>query len=132
MPIDLKTNYFYQAYYLLRSGYVFLPIVAGLDKFTDILTSWEIYLSPVFLKLLPITPTVFMRGIGVIEIIAGLLVALKPRLGAYIVFIWLWLIIINLFLLGDYFDIALRDFVLALGALALARMAAGLEAYERI
>lgn len=112
----------YQAYQILHWGFVALPIITGLDKFTAVLTSWDKYLAPVVAKLLPTSPHSSMMIVGVIEIAAGLLVAVKPRIGAYVVAAWLAGIIGNLLLFGAYLDVALRDFGLCLGALALGRL----------
>jgi len=112
----------YQAYVVLYTGFVALPIVAGLDKFFHLLVNWDQYLAPVVTQVLPVTAHQFMLVVGVIEIIAGLLVAFKPQLGAYVVALWLWGIIVNLLLVPGFYDIALRDFGLSLGALALARL----------
>src|SRR2546421_6215627 len=112
----------YQAYQILHWGFVAAPILAGLDKFFMKLTDWTMYLWPPLAKLTSGAGT-FMRIVGAIEIIAGCLVAFKPKIGAPIVALWLAGIIINLLLVGSYFDIALRDFGLCLGALALSRLA---------
>jgi hypothetical protein len=112
----------YQAYQILRFGFTLLPIIAGLDKFFDRLTEWEMYLAPVATQVVPVTSHALMLTIGVIEIIAGLIVAVRPRIGAYIVTLWLWAIVVNLLLARSFYDIALRDFGLSLGALALARL----------
>ena len=112
----------YQAYQLLHIAFVIAPILAGIDKFFHLLTNWDMYLAPTVANLSPINVHNLMMIIGVVEIIAGLIVAFKPKIGAWIVAIWLWLIIINLLLLPGYFDIALRDFGLSLGAVALARL----------
>jgi len=112
----------YQAYEILHWGFVAAPVIAGLDKFTDFLTNWDQYLAPQVANNLPFSPHTFMMIVGVIEIAAGLLVAIKPRIGAYVVAAWLVGIIANLLLTGNYFDIALRDFGLCLGALALGRL----------
>jgi hypothetical protein len=111
----------YQAYLILYAGFVALPVLAGLDKFFHALVNWDQYLAPVVTRLLPVSAPTFMLAVGVIEIAAGVLVALRPRIGAYVVALWLGGIIVNLLLVG-YYDIALRDFGLALGALALARL----------
>lgn len=113
-----------QGYQILHWGFTALPILAGLDKFAHILVNWDMYLAPVVTRVLPIGAHTFMLAVGVIEMIAGLLVAWKPRIGAYVVALWLWGIIINLLLAHNYYDIALRDFGLSLGALALARLSA--------
>jgi hypothetical protein len=111
-----------QAYTILYVGFAVLPIVAGADKFFNLLVNWEMYLAPLATEIVPVTAATFMMIVGVIEIAAGLLVALRPRIGAYVVAAWLWAIIVNLLLVPGYYDIALRDFGLSLGALALARM----------
>jgi hypothetical protein len=110
----------HQAYSILHWGYTALPAIAGIDKFTHALCDWTMYLAPQFGQILG--PGNTMRAVGVIEIIAGLGVALKPRLFAPVVACWLWGIIINLLLLGSYYDVALRDFGLSLGALGLFRL----------
>jgi len=112
----------YQAYLVLHIGFAALPVLAGLDKFFHALVNWDAYLAPRVEHLLPVTGHTFMLAVGVIEIAAGLLVAFRPRVGAYVVMAWLWGIIINLLLIPDFYDIALRDFGLSLGALALARL----------
>ena len=98
------------------------PVIAGLDKFFHLLVNWDMYLAPAIAGLSPIGGHGLMLVVGIVEIIAGVLVALKPRIGAYIVVLWLWGIILNLCLIPNYFDVALRDFGLSLGALALARL----------
>jgi len=112
----------YQAYWILHLGFTVAPILAGLDKFFHLLTNWDQYLPRVVANASPIAPHTLMLIVGVIEIVAGIGVWLKPRIFAYIVAAWLALIIINLLLIPGYFDIALRDFGLLLGALALARL----------
>ena len=112
----------YQSYLMLHIGFAVLPIVAGLDKFFHLLVDWDQYLAPQAAEFLPVTGHTFMLVVGVIEIAAGLLVAFRPRIGAYVVALWLWGIIVNLLLIHGYYDIALRDFGLSLGALALARL----------
>jgi hypothetical protein len=112
----------YQAYQILHVGFTVAPIIAGLDKFFNLLVNWEQYLPPLAKNALGGYAHEFMLAVGVIEIIAGVGVALKPRIFAYVVSAWLLLIVINLLLIPGYFDVALRDFGLALGALALARL----------
>jgi hypothetical protein len=112
----------YQSYVLLHIGFAALPVVAGLDKFFHLLVDWDKYLAPLATQLLPVTGHTFMLAVGVIEIAAGLLVAFRPRIGAYVVALWLWGIIVNLLMIPGYYDVALRDFGLSLGALALARL----------
>lgn len=113
----------HQAFLLLRTVFTVAPILFGLDKFTNILVDWTIYLAPVATSVLPVPAQTFMYGVGVIEIIAGILVAVRPRLGSLVVALWLLGIIINLLILGSFFDVALRDFGLLVGALALNRLA---------
>jgi hypothetical protein len=112
-----------QAFRLLHVGFVVAPILAGLDKFFEVLVDWDRYLAPAVTDVLPVSGHTLMLAVGVVEIAAGILVALRPRIGGYVVAVWLWVIIVNLLVAGDYFDIALRDFGLSLGALALARLA---------
>jgi hypothetical protein len=112
----------YQAYLILYAGFVALPILAGLDKYFRLLTDWEKYLTPLVTQVLPVSAHTFMLMVGVIEIVAGVLVAWKPQIGAYVVVLWLWGIILNLLLVQGFYDVALRDFGLSLGALALARL----------
>ena len=109
-----------QAYHILKFGFTVAPIIAGADKFTNILTHWSQYIAPVATNIIP--SAILMPVVGVVEITAGILVAVKPRIAAYIVSAWLILIIINLLLIPGYFDVALRDLGLALGALALGRL----------
>ena len=112
-----------QAYQILHIGYAVLPIMAGADKFLHWLTNWDQYLAPVVARMLPVPVSTFMLLVGVIEVAAGVLVSFAPRIGAYVVAAWLTGIIVNLLLIPAYLDVALRDFGLALGALALARLA---------
>src|SRR5438552_14949074 len=112
----------YQAYRILHFGFTVAPILAGLDKFFHLLVNWDQYLPGVVANISPIPGHTLMLIVGVIEIVAGIGVALKPRIFAYIVAAWLAVIIINLFLIPGYFDIALRDFGLLLGALALGQL----------
>ena len=118
----VTSNPTYQAYQILHVGFAILPIVAGLDKFFHILVNWDMYLAPFIARLSPISGHNLMMIIGIIEIVAGILVAIKPRIGAYVVAAWLWGIIINLLLLSGYYDVALRDLGLSLGVLALGRL----------
>lgn len=113
----------YQAFWLLRIGFTVAPIVFGIDKFFHLLVDWDIYLAPRLSDLIPGTTHQAMYLVGVVEIVAGLAVALVPRYGAYLVALWLFGIIVNLLLIPDFYDIALRDFGLLLAALTLARLA---------
>lgn len=112
----------YQAYQILRLGFTVAPIVAGLDKFFNLLVNWEQYLPPLANNLVGGHGHELMMVVGIIEIIAGLGVFFKPKVFAYVVSAWLLLIIVNLLMIPGYYDIALRDFGLLLGALALARL----------
>lgn len=107
---------------LLKCTYGLVPIVAGLDKFTNLLTNWEDYLSAPVVNALPFSAGTFMSIVGVIEIAAGVLVLLRPRIGAYIVMTWLVAIALTLVLGGKYFDVAVRDLVMAVGAFVLAKL----------
>ena len=117
----------YQAFLTLRTGFVVAPILFGLDKFTNLLTDWTAYLAPAVDRLVPGSASSAMLAVGVIEIVAGLVVAVRPRIGGYLVAAWLAGIITNLLLLGDHYDVALRDFGLLLAALALARLATAFQ-----
>ena len=112
----------YEAYQVLRLGFTVAPIVAGLDKFFNLLVNWEQYLPPFVNNLVGGHSHELMFAVGVIEIIAGIGVAFKPKVFAYVVSAWLLLIVANLLMIPGYYDVALRDFGLALGALALARL----------
>ena len=112
-----------QAFVLLRTVFTVAPVLFGLDKFTNLLTDWPRYLAPAIDDLVPGTAQQAMYAVGVVEILAGIAVALVPRYGALLVAAWLAGIIANLLIIGDYYDIALRDFGLLIGALALARLA---------
>jgi uncharacterized membrane protein YphA (DoxX/SURF4 family) len=119
----LKGDPAYQAFLLLRIAFTVAPVVFGLDKFTNVLVDWEGYLAPWINDIVPGSASTAMHLVGVVEIAAGLAVALKPRYGAYLVAAWLGGIIVNLLTYSGYYDIALRDFGLMLGALTLARLA---------
>lgn len=112
----------YQAFQILRTGFTVAPIVAGLDKFLHLLVNWDQYLPAFVNNLTGGHGHQLMLAVGVIEIVAGLGVAFKPRLFAYVVSAWLLLIVANLLMIPGYFDVALRDFGLSLAALALARL----------
>ena len=112
-----------QAVALLRTTFTVAPVLFGLDKFVEVLTDWERYLAPQLDDLVPGTAHQAMLAVGVVEVLAGILVAVLPRIGGYVVAAWLAGIIVNLLVLGEYYDVALRDFGLMLAALALARLA---------
>lgn len=120
---EWKSNPVAQAFWLLRLGFTVAPIAFGLDKFAHVLVNWDRYLAPEFADVLPWTTHQLMYAVGVIEIVAGLVVAVRPRFGGYLVAAWLGGIIVNLLMQADFYDIALRDFGLLLGALTLARLA---------
>jgi hypothetical protein len=123
----VRDNPAYQAYLILRTGFVVAPILFGLDKFTNLLADWTTYLAPSIDRLVPGSATGAMLAVGVVEVIAGLVVAVRPKIGGYLVAAWLAGIIGNLLLLGDHYDVALRDFGLLLAALALARLATAFQ-----
>jgi hypothetical protein len=112
----------YQAYRILQLGFVVAPIVAGTDKFFHYLVDWDQYLAPVVNQILGGNGHVFMLVVGVIEVVAGIGVAIKPKVFSYVVAAWLLGIVVNLLLAQNFYDIALRDIGLALGAFALARL----------
>jgi uncharacterized membrane protein YphA (DoxX/SURF4 family) len=107
---------------LLRITFGIVPIVAGLDKFTNLLTNWEQYLNPAMAGMLPVSAHTFMIIVGIIEVIAGILVLVRPALGAFIVAAWLTLIAITLLAGGQFLDVAVRDLVMAVGAFTLGRI----------
>src|SRR3954447_24434698 len=113
----------FQAFWLLRIGFTVAPILFGLDKFLNWLVDWPIYLASQVNDVLPGNAHQAMLAIGVIEIVAGVAVAVRPRFGGYLVAAWLGGIIVNLLIAADFYDVALRDFGLLLGALTLARLA---------
>jgi hypothetical protein len=124
----LRRDAAYQAFLLLRTAFVVAPVVFGADKFTNLLTDWERYLAPSIAHLSPFSPTGTMYAVGVVEIVAGIVVALHPRLGGAVVALWLAGIVLNLLLLGTYWDVALRDVGLLLGAVALQRLSTRFDA----
>ncbi|MYS93561.1 MULTISPECIES: hypothetical protein [Streptomyces] len=113
----------YQAFVILRVGFTVAPILFGLDKFANLLVDWPTYLAPWINDIVPGSAQAAMYAVGVVEIVAGLVVALAPRFGGWLVAGWLAGIIVNLLTIPGYYDIALRDFGLLLGAVALARLA---------
>ena len=125
----------FQAFWLLRIGFTVAPILFGLDKFFHVLVNWDLYLAPQVSDLFNARAHTLMYVVGVIEIVAGLVVLVRPRFGAYLVAAWLAGIVFNLLLMADFYDVALHDFGLLLAALSLARLATvfptGLRTTER-
>ena len=116
------------AWWVLRIGFGVGPIIAGLDKFTNFIVNWEMYLSPLATKVVPINPTTFMHVVGIVEIIAGLVVLSRwTKIGSYVVSIWLLGIVANLITTGMFYDLAVRDVELAISAFALAQITAARE-----
>ncbi len=122
MDNNIRTNWM-----ILRVAFVAVPIIAGMDKFTNLLTNWADYLNPMLANILPVSPHTFMGIVGIIEIIAGILVFARPRLGSYIVMAWLICIALSLIASGRYLDVAVRDLVMALGAYTCANLTAVVE-----
>lgn len=123
-PRPISTDPAYQAFLLLRTAFTVAPIVFGLDKFANVLTDWPQYLAPWIDRIVPGTAQQAMYLVGVVEVLAGVLVAVAPRIGAWVVAAWLAGIIVNLLTIPGFYDIALRDFGLFIAAIALARLAA--------
>ena len=124
--IESVHNPVYQAYQALHIGFVVAPIAAGVDKFLHYLTNWEMYLAPQVAAIVP--AATFMKIVGVVEIVAGIIVLAKPKIGGAIVCAWLLGIIVNLLMAHGFYDVALRDLGLAIGAFALSRLGAHFEA----
>jgi uncharacterized membrane protein YphA (DoxX/SURF4 family) len=116
---------------ILKYTYGLVPVVAGLDKFSNVLTDWSQYLSPSFSGMLPLKSSTFFMVIGLVEILAGILVLIQTRIGAMVVSVWLFLIAVVLISNGHYFDVAVRDIVMALGAFTLLKLNESLAEYER-
>lgn len=116
------------AFWILRIGFVALPLWMGIDKFVNGLTYWPDYLAPWIIGLLPFSAQAAMYVVGVVEIVAGVAIAVKPRYASYVVALWLAGIIVNLLTYSGYYDVALRDFGLLVAALALSRLAAQYDA----
>jgi hypothetical protein len=114
-----------QVQQLMRYTYGLVPIVAGLDKFTNLLTDWKNYIAPSVNNALPFSASTFMAIVGVIEIMAGIIVLMRPRLGGFIVMAWLIAIALNLLISGHYYDVAVRDLVMAIGAFSLTKLSVG-------
>jgi uncharacterized membrane protein YphA (DoxX/SURF4 family) len=124
----VKKDPAYQAFWALRIGFAAVPILMGVDKFFDVMVNWEMYLAPWINDIVPGNATDAMHIVGVIEIVAGIAVLIKPRYAAYLVAAWLAGIVVNLLTYSGYYDIALRDFALMVGALTLARLASKYDA----
>lgn len=112
---------------ILKYTFGIVPMVAGLDKFSNLLVDWVMYLNPLVIRILPITAEGFMHIVGIIEIIAGIIVFAKTKIGSAIVSIWLVLIALNLITQGTFFDIAVRDLVMAISAFGLMRLTLAVE-----
>ena len=123
MKTSDSSHVLHTVYTTLRLTFGLVPIIAGFDKFTNLLVHWADYLNPTVTNILPVSAATFMMIVGVIEIIAGIIVLLKPQAGGYIVMIWLICIALNLITSGRYFDVAVRDLVMSIGAYSLARIA---------
>lgn len=122
METNITNNTLNQTFTLLKYTFGIVPIVAGADKFTNILTNWEQYMNPSIASMLPISATSFMMIVGIIEIIAGILVLTKTETGGYIVAAWLTLIALTLLANFSFVDVAVRDLVMAISAFAMARI----------
>jgi len=120
----------YQAYLLLRNAFTITLVLAGADKFLNAMIDWVQYLAPVIPRTVGIPAEIFLRGVGIVEITLGILVALFPRRAAYWAAGWLGLIVVNSVMAGTHFDVALRDLALLLGALALGRLASGVHRWH--
>jgi len=120
----------YQAYLLLRNAFTIALVLAGADKFLNAMVDWVAYLAPIIPRTIGVPPEIFLRGVGIVEIGLGIWISLVPRRAAYWAAGWLGLIILNSLLAGTHFDVALRDFALLLGAIALARLASGVHRWH--
>jgi hypothetical protein len=122
----------FQAFFLLRTGFTVAPILFGLDKYFHVLVNWDRYFAPFIVRQTPWNAHQLMYAVGAIEIVAGLVVAVRPRFGGYLVAAWLAGIIANLLIVPGFYDIALRDFGLLIAALALARLATAFSTSARV
>ena len=127
MESKIKNQTLTQTFNLLKYTFVIVPIVAGADKFANILTNWEQYINPTIGDILPFSGGTFMMIVGVIEIIAGIIVLIKPEVGGLIVTAWLTLIALTLLLGFNYLDVAVRDLVMAISAFSMARISKIIE-----
>ncbi len=114
-----------KAFRILQAAFVLVPLIAGLDKFLNLLVPWETYLAPVIPQITRIPARALLQVAGIVELAIAFLIAFIPKVGGYSMALWLWAIIVNLLLIPGYWDVALRDFGLSLGALALARLSLG-------
>ncbi|MFH6936328.1 hypothetical protein [Flavobacterium sp. FlaQc-30] len=122
MESTIKNQSLTQTFNLLKYTFGIVPIVAGADKFTNLLTNWEQYINPTMANLLPFSASVFMMIVGIVEIVAGIIVLKKTGIGGYIVAAWLTVIALTLLLGFNYVDVAVRDLVMAIAALSMARL----------
>lgn len=122
MESKIKSQSLTQTHNLLKYTFGIVPIVAGADKFTNLLTNWEQYVNPSIASLLPISASAFMMIVGVIEIVAGIIVLKKTEIGGYIVAAWLTAVALTLLIGFNYVDVAVRDLVMAIAALSMARI----------
>lgn len=127
MDTTAKNQTINQVFSLLKITFILIPIVAGADKFTNLLTNWEQYLHPSLVSLLPFSGAVFMKIAGVIEICAGLIVLKKPEIGGYIVAAWLTCIALSLLAGLHFIDVAVRDLVMAIAAFSMAKLSKVIE-----
>lgn len=117
--MESQNNQVNQVISILKWTFGLVPIIAGLDKFAHLLTDWHKYLADIITDILPLTAHTFMSIVGVIEVAAGILVLVKPKIGALVVSLWLVGIVINLLMTGQYYDIAVRDLVMSIAAFSL-------------
>ena len=122
MEITNSSQLVRSVWMILKITFSVVPVVAGLDKFTDLLVNWDMYLHPGIASMLPFSAHAFMQIVGVIEIIAGVLVFAKPSIGGWVVMAWLICIAVTLLASGNYLDVAVRDIVMSIGAMSLARL----------
>lgn len=125
--VPVAASYSDRVISILKWTYGLVPIVAGADKFTHLLVDWNKYLAPVVTDVLPLSAGTFMSVVGIIEIVAGIIVLTRPNVGSIIVACWLVAIALNLLLTGQYYDIAVRDTVMAIGAFSLHLLLRGRE-----
>ena len=127
MESTIKNQSLTQTFNLLKYTFGIVPIVAGADKFTNLLTDWEKYINPSIESLLPFSALAFMMIVGLVEIIAGIIVLNKTEIGGYIVAGWLTVIALSLLIGFNYVDVAVRDLVMAIAALSMARISKVVE-----